>query len=380
MGLAEFDPFISRVDGKGNITHIAGVKRGTSERPQWFPVDILKGNPNYSKLRKAAAREIMERFRDKWATFWQTADVQPDPRKVAVAFSPFSGGKVGEFLLDLIQYPKFITPDDIAYIGGIRFTGPLKPNRKLKLPKEDLAECSTDGGAFDYAVRQFANHVLWLGERLHCSEQAMYVHGRLCDLVKWLGTSSDINIASLDETLNRHDALVDALQSMCAIIAKHADDAVALQEAPPQTSPVISRDEFLRGLQRCIASRRISKQAQHLSDRKMLSIVARSAIYLAWKKFKTSDTDSLQNSKGHRWHSHTKRTYAGFLSFRAEDRLFTDPMTGYTVFLKDAVTNVADLAKIIHAETQRENERKAAEGLEKMRQRIAAKKAESPCA
>ena len=378
MGLAQFNPFILRVDDKGNITHVVGVPTGP-EPPRWVTVTECKNIPDRPKCTKKEAREYMEHFRDKWALHWRNTDSQFDPATAAIANSPSSGGEVGPFLLALIQYPLFVSPDGTGYIGGTRFTGPLKPNRNLGLSKEDLADCNGDGGAFDYAVRQFGNHILGLGKRYHCTGEAINAIGRLGELVKWLGDFSGITPTVFNETLDRHDALADALQAMCIAIAKQADNPALAQGDAHPPPPDVSREKFIRALRRSLSSKHTPSRSK-ISDTKTLSTLARSTIYKAWIAFAKCKAQTLRNSRDQHWHSHTKRTYAGFLAFHADLHLFNDPLTGHPVFLKDVVTKVEDLKPIIHAESQRERERKADEDLKKrkeQRDRKAAAEAES---
>lgn len=234
MRLPRFEPRLRHVDEAGNITHFAGDKIGSNKGMAWISVDELPGDPPYAELLKAEDREYMERFRNTWANAWRLETMPTDPTSAALIINPATGGKAGQFLLDLIEYPRYSDSFMTVYVGGVRFTGPLAPNDSLGLNETERTDCAGDGGAFDHCTRLFGLYLEELGRRFSCAAHAMNAIGRLGELVTCLANLSEPNPKSLDETLDKHDALADALHTLSLAVARCADTKSAI---PASTSP-----------------------------------------------------------------------------------------------------------------------------------------------
>lgn len=229
MSITRFDPHIYKVDASGRITHFSGYREDDpSQTWNWYPVcDILENEYSVPSI-MAKTHRLLEGFRDEWVVRWPLTEAQKseatNPAKDSLLINPFTGNAIGRYMLNLIEYPKFIGPHNTVHVGGVQFVGTLKATKDSKqIPKNVFKECSNaPGGAFDYANQHLAIRLEWIGQRYGCPVLAMNAIGRLGALIRCILDVASLAEGDFQNLLGLYDDLAKALHALSMAVAKHA--------------------------------------------------------------------------------------------------------------------------------------------------------------
>lgn len=375
----KYNMHFCRVDDNGIITHMAGVS-ATAKNPNpectpeaitWCPVDQseLDDFPGSVVWELREAIEMFNAF--KWALPPTPTAVRPiDFGNVRQIMNPYGGGPhtcncggmARVFLKEMLEFPRFETPDGAIELGGAdyltasenagrdkrkgtRTKGADKSADEVKSVDEILADAERRESGFTRRVAAFNAYVDWLGVRAGCGRAAQGVVvavDRLVECLRECGVkeTADIDRAAAD--------VATALAELCRAFgeAENANSSGAGGRVERRIDEV-GRDAK--------AARDAAETAQAAvakikgSDTQNLNETARAAILKLYDDFKAGKLDEQIDGKI------GKRNCQSFIDWCGNLTAYTKP-DGTIMTVNDCLPEgEKQLKRLLHTRSQKKH-------------------------
>ena len=348
--LLEFSTILLRVNESGKITHRGDyIPNGKSEL-SWMPVG--RGDVPPARELRTRIRGWLEHFGEHWIPYWNwSEDCERSPivpECAAESLCPFCGDGASMFLKDLIEYPRFVTPDRSIQVGGLQYVGAPKRIPGVTYERKEGPLEIAARGTFDSAVGRFLDYVRWLGRRCGCTDKAVVVVGRLASLVDWIDHVLPETQDMIEELDARYGLLAEALVAMSESVGRWQPPRTESAELDASSVPVGAPPKVAAiNMDRICKSRRRkpSKKDELRSD---MILFVEECIVKAWRHFSKGDVKQTRNCFGEKLKTRKKRTYAKFVEFCKNDFVGSYPAPKVDYYLGAVVNDPATVKKLVH--------------------------------
>ena len=378
----KYNMHFCRVDDNGIITHMAGVS-ATAKNPKpectpeaitWCPVDQseLDGFPGSVVWE---LREAIEMFNAiKWALPPTPTAVRPiDFGNVRQIMNPYGGGPhtcncggmARVFLKEMLEFPRFETPDGTIELGGADYLtasenagrdkrkgtqtkGAVKSADEVKSVDEILADAERRESGFTRRVAAFNAYVDWVGVHAGCGRAAQGVVlavDRLAQELKCCGIKelAHIERAAAD--------IISALDELCRALGEAENaNAGGAGERLKRKIEAIGHDaktaaDAALTTKAAVANLHVDKG----NTTPPLNETARAAILKQWDDFKAGKLDKQIDGKI------GKRTCQSFIDWCGNLAAYTKP-DGTIMTVNDCLPGgEKQLKDLLHTRSQKKH-------------------------